>query len=491
MFNADTIALANDERFYGYINKDCSIVGETSGASAIVTNASLYSDNWGDCLGTFFFRNANAVPAPPNLFRTGTKTFKVTAAPVGTVTLPGSTALASDATGTYHATGTILTQTSNIVGVRNPPEPPQKPNEITQEIDIDQESDTVRIEAPYRDPLAQSFRVDETGMFLTSVDVYFASKDPNAKVFVEIRDVELGTPTNFLVQDYAQVALNPNDIQISNDASISTNVRFPSPVYLEGGKEYALVFLSPSSDLYEMWCSTMGQKTVKTSNLPDVESVVHTKQYIGGSLFKSQNGTIWTPSQYQDLTFQLYKAEFVPSGTVTFYNSDILGGGLNTQWLPSNPVKTLPRKLKVNVTGLAAADAPVGRKLSTGAEADLEDGSVTGIVEKVASSINTSTQPEIVSGGSGYNFTNQSADADPVANTIPIKSISGDGSGATASITIDGTTGAVKLIENITAGSRFTVGDVVTIDNDSALVTRGAGARFAITAIQSLSLIHI
>ena len=485
LFNADTIALANDERFYGYINKDCSIVGETSGASAIVTNASLYSDNWGDCLGTFFFRNANAVPAPPNLFRTGTKTFKVTAAPVGTVTLPGSTALASDATGTYHATGTILTQTSNIVGVRNPPEPPQKPNEITQEIDIDQESDTVRIEAPYRDPLAQSFRVDETGMFLTSVDVYFASKDPNAKVFVEIRDVELGTPTNFLVQDYAQVALNPNDIQISNDASISTNVRFPSPVYLEGGKEYALVFLSPSSDLYEMWCSTMGQKTVKTSNLPDVESVVHTKQYIGGSLFKSQNGTIWTPSQYQDLTFQLYKAEFVPSGTVTFYNSDILGGGLNTQWLPSNPVKTLPRKLKVNVTGLAAADAPVGRKLSTGAEADLEDGSVTGIVEKVASSINTSTQPEIVSGGSGYNFTNQSADADPVANTIPIKSISGDGSGATASITIDGTTGAVKLIENITAGSRFTVGDVVTIDNDSALVTRGAGARFAITAIQS------
>ena len=485
LLNVDTVALANDERFYGYINKDCSLVGETSGASAIVTNASLYSDNWGDCLGTFFFRNANAVPAPPNLFRTGTKTFKVTAAPVGTVTLPGSTALASDATGTYHATGTILTQTSNIVGVRNPSEPPQRPNETTTTIDINEESDTERIEAPYRDPLAQSFRVDESGMFLTSVDVYFGSKDPNAKVFVEIRDVELGTPTNYLVQDYAQVALNPNDIQVSSDASIATNVRFPSPVYLEGGKEYALVFLSPSSDLYEMWCSTMGQKTVKTSNLPDVESVVHTKQYIGGSLFKSQNGTIWTPSQYQDLTFQLYKAEFVPSGTVTFYNSDILGGSLNTQELPSNPLKTLPRKLKVNVTGLAAADAPVGRKLSTGAEADLEDGSVTGIVEKVAASINTSTQPEIVSGGSGYNFTNQSSDADPVANTIPIKSISGDGSGATASITIDGTTGAVKLIENISAGSRFTVGDVITIDNSSSLVTRGAGAKFTVIAIQS------
>ena len=49
--------------------------------------------------------------------------------------------------------------------------------------------------------------------------------------------------------------------------------------------------------------------------------VLHTKQYTGGSLFKSQNGTIWTASQYQDLTFQLYQAEFEGSGTVTFYNS--------------------------------------------------------------------------------------------------------------------------------------------------------------------------
>ena len=67
----------------------------------------------------------------------------------------------------------------------------------------------------------------------------------------------------------------------------------------------------------------MGQKTVRTSNLPDVENVVVSKQYIGGSLFKSQNGTIWTPSQYQDLAFKLRKASFVPSGTATFYNSPI------------------------------------------------------------------------------------------------------------------------------------------------------------------------
>ena len=484
IFNIDVVALANDERYFGYINRGCSIVGESSGATATVTNANLYSDNWGDVIGTFFFRNANAVPAPPTLFRSGTKTFKVTAAPVGTVTLPGSTAMASDATGTYHATGTILTQQTKTVGVRNPPEPAQRPNETTTSISINEESETERIEAPYRDPLAQSFRVDETGMFLTSIDVYFGSKDPNAKVYVEIRDVELGTPTNFLVQDYAQVSLNPNDIQISDDASIATNIRFPSPIYLEGGKEYAVVFLAPASDLYEMWCSTMGQKTVKTANLPDVESVVHTKQYIGGSLFKSQNGTIWTPSQYQDLTFQLYKAAFVTSGTTTFYNSPIEAGGSNVQILPDNPVKTLPRKLKVNVSGLLASEAPVKRKLSTGAEADEEDGSVTGIVERIAAPIDTAVQPEIISAGAAYEFTGQVATGnDWYKNGVPIKSLTSDGSGATATVTIDGTTGEVTLIENITAGSRFSVGDVVTIDNSSSLVTRGAGAKFAIKQI--------
>jgi len=484
IFNIDVVALANDERYFGYINRGCSIVGESSGATATVTNANLYSDNWGDVIGTFFFRNANAVPAPPTLFRSGTKTFKVTAAPVGTVTLPGSTAMASDATGTYHATGTILTQQTKTVGVRNPPEPAQRPNETTTSISINEESETERIEAPYRDPLAQSFRVDETGMFLTSIDVYFGSKDPNAKVYVEIRDVELGTPTNFLVQDYAQVSLNPNDIQISDDASIATNIRFPSPIYLEGGKEYAVVFLAPASDLYEMWCSTMGQKTVKTANLPDVESVVHTKQYIGGSLFKSQNGTIWTPSQYQDLTFQLYKAAFVTSGTTTFYNSPIEAGGSNVQILPDNPVKTLPRKLKVNVSGLLASEAPVKRKLSTGAEADEEDGSVTGIVERIAAPIDTAVQPEIISAGAGYEFAGQVATGnDWYKNGVPIKSLTSDGSGATATVTIDGTTGEVTLIENITAGSRFSVGDVVTIDNSSSLVTRGAGAKFAIKQI--------
>jgi hypothetical protein len=97
---------------------------------------------------------------------------------------------------------------------------------------------------------------------------------------------------------------------------------------------------------------TMGQKTVGTLSLPASQSVVVSQPYSGGSLFKSQNGSTWTPSQYQDLTFKLYKAEFVSSGTATFYNTNILPGGINVQKLINNPIKTLPRKLKVPVTEL-------------------------------------------------------------------------------------------------------------------------------------------
>ena len=493
IFNIDVASLANDESYFGYASEGAVIVGDSSGATANVTNSSLMSDNWGDILGAFFFRNANQTPQPPTLFYTGTKTFKLTATTPGTVTLPGSTALASDATGTYHATGTILTQQTSTVGVRNPPEPAQRPNETTTSVNVNSTSETERIEAPYRDPLAQSFRVDETGMFLTSVDVYFASKDPSAKVFVEIRDVELGTPTNFLVQDYAQVSLNPANITTSIDASIATNIKFPSPIFLEGGKEYAIVFLSPASDLYEMWVSTMGQKTVRTANLPDVESVVHTKQYIGGSLFKSQNGTIWTPSQYQDLTFQLYKAEFVSNGSVTFYNSPIEPGNENTQVLPDNPIRTLPRKLKVKVSGLAAADAPVGRKLSTGATGDEEDGSITGVVENVFAPIDTGTQPEIVSGGAGYSFVGQdnSTPSAPTIGGVALKSTTSDGSGAEGDLVMDAS-GAITSITNITAGSRFAVGDILTIDPEGSLFIRGAGAKLAVKVIgTTLDTVHL
>jgi len=503
LFNTDVYALANNENYWGYVIKGAKLVGETSGTEATITNTDLMSDQWGDVLGAFFFRDANATPTPSVLFYTGTKTFRLTANTTGAFVPTGSTALASDASGTYTGTGTILTQNTSTVGVRNPPPPAQKPNETTVSVTSNSESSTVRIEAPYRDPLAQTFTVDETGAFLTSFDVYFYKKDPNAKVFVELREVELGTPTSFLVQDYAQVALNPNNINTSDDATAATTIKFPSPVYLESGKEYAIVFLSPGSDEYEMWVATMGQKSVTPPvGLPATSDQsqfgVVTKQYIGGSLFKSQNGTIWTPSQYQDLKFTLRKASFVPFGTTTFYNSPIEPGNLNAQRLPSNPVRTLPRKIKFGVTQITKAEAvsiPVGRKISTGLITDSEDDSITGVIEERGAPIDTTGGSgsalkdygvEVTITGSGFNKKDTSTGAlvnSFTESSCSLKSITGSGTGAVATLTF--VNGIITQIDSVSnAGSGYVVGEVLEVDVAStANILSGGAARIVITKI--------
>ena len=483
LINVDVSSLASEEKYYGYAVKGAMIIGETSGAVAKIISIDLVSDNWGDIIGSFFFRDANATPKPPITIRSGAKTFRVTAATEGTVQLTGSTTLASDASGVFTGTGVIVTQTNANVKVRNPAAPPQRANSFTEKTrTLTDVIDTKFVRAPHRDPLAQSFRVDETGAFLTSFDVYFASKDPNAKVFVELRHMELGTPTEFLVQNYTQVALNPDQVNISNDASVPTTISFPSPVYLEPDKEYAIVFLSPASDLYEMWVARMGEKTVRTTNLPDVEDVVVSKQYIGGSLFKSQNGTIWTPSQYEDLTFKLRKASFVESGTTTFYNTPVTPGNLNSQKLSANPIHSLPRKLKLGISGTDCINANlgIGDKITmadgSGSIVDginsNDDNSITGIIEGQGA---PAASPEIVVGGSGYSFSSTTA--------VPTISLTGSGSGLECNITV--TNGVVTNVVINGAGVGYQRGDVLTVDNTSSKVTTGAGFKFAITAINS------
>ena len=470
LVNFGVRALANVPKYYGYVTKGSRIVGQTSGAVAVITNMDLISDNWGDIVANFFFRDPNAKPQPPVRVKSGTKTVKVTAVPPGVTPLPGSTVFGSEALGTYSGSGTILTQDTKRVSVRNPPKPQARPTEVS-----------VQVKAPHRDPLAQSFTVsaeaEGPGVFLTSFDLYFARKDPEAKVFVELRTVELGTPTSFLVQDYTQVELNPKDIVVPGQAPnenddpfepLPTRIRFSSPVYLEPGQEYAIVILSPNSDGYEMWCATMGKKTVRTKNLPDVQNVVVTKQYIGGSLFKSQNGTIWTPSQFQDLTFKLYKAEFVSSGTATFYNGDVDAKGDNSTALENNPIEGLPRKLKLDVGGTVGATEQTN--IVPGVKIGEDGSSITGFVENLGGAAIAGTgEVEILSGGSGYPAS---------GSAVPLFSVTGKGTGATANVTAnsDGVITGVTITS--TTGSGYVAGEIVGLT--TATLGRGSGARIAI-----------
>ena len=108
---------------------------------------------------------------------------------------------------------------------------------------------------------------DDNGVFLTEVDLFFASKPAGQEpLTVDIRTVELGIPTlNGIGQPKT---LLPSDITTSKDGQTATRVTFDQPIYLPPGQEYAIVLLAPNTDQYEVWTGKMGEKTIETANLP-------------------------------------------------------------------------------------------------------------------------------------------------------------------------------------------------------------------------------
>ena len=331
------------------------------------------------------------------------------------------------------------------------------------------------------DPLAQSFTTDESGAFVTAVDLFFGSKDPNQKLAVELRTMELGLPTNTLVQDYSRVVVNPSEINISSNAEIPTRIKFPSPVYLEPGREYALVLLAPTSNLYEAWIAQMGERTVNTQSLPDAESVVVTRQYVGGSLFKSQNGTIWTPSQFEDLKFKLRKAQFsTTAGSAFFYNPKLeTNSGIIERLLP-NAIRTLPRKLKVGITTTTHASTIAKLGLGVQVSDSTLATAIQGYIEQVGGPINTFG---ITNAGVGFK-------ASQTYNNVPLYAISGRGTGATATVQTNssGQLSSISLTSN-TAGSGYVTGDVLGITTSSVL--QGRDATITVTNTNKISTLYL
>ncbi len=108
----------------------------------------------------------------------------------------------------------------------------------------------------------------------------------------------------------------------------------------------------------------MGEATVDTQSLPNTESVIITNQYLGGSLFRSQNGSIWTANQFEDMKIKLNKCNFLSNlGTLYLYNPKLGNRNAQTQRLLPNSISVLPRKVRVPVDSIttgSAADNALG-----------------------------------------------------------------------------------------------------------------------------------
>ena len=287
----DSLADISDERFFGLLASGMRLVGSSSGAVADVSDLRLVSDSFGELFGSFFFRDPYTNPAPAFRLRTGIRTFRLSSSTTDDTPVLGGTNI-SFAETVFESSGTVQNRRTESVTIRDLPPPPPPviidrtvTNNFTNTIDrtvtrvIDRTVTNritvnriqrriinrtrvrrVPVRVRDRDPLAQTFRTDETGAFLTSVDIFMASKpSSDQNLTIEIRPTELATPTAAALQDFAQVVLSPDQVRVSDDGTVPTNVVFPSPIYLEAGITYALVLLAPTTDEYTTWIARMGE----------------------------------------------------------------------------------------------------------------------------------------------------------------------------------------------------------------------------------------
>jgi hypothetical protein len=494
ILNVDTFSLSQEAqgKYFGYLTIGMKLVGQSSGAVAYVKDLRLISDNYGDLIGAFYLRDPNTIPTPTVRISTGTKTFKLSSSSSNTTDVPGSNSI-SYAESSYNSDGTLEQWENTISGtIRNlsTKTVTNLTTNTTQSITTINTHTTTTIQR-YVDPLAQSFIVggnieapsptssndDVNGAFLTAVDLFFARKDTgNSPVKVEIRTVELGTPTRVVIGN--PVTLTPDEVNVSDNAEIATKVTFSDPIYLPPGKEYAIVIISENSDQYELWTAVMGEKTVNTQSLPDVDSITYSKQFSMGSLFKSQNGSIWTANQYQDLKFKLYKAQFTSStGTAFFYNPTLDESNGYVKRLENNPLTTLPKKLVVGIT--TTSNSSVINALSIGRK--VVDASKNYIYGYIVGTGSSTSQVGLTTGGSNY----------VTSNSVRTYNITGNGSGLILNVTAN-----AGVITNtpviVQPGNGYSIGDVVGIVTSSVFSNTGKDARITISSIgNSLDTLYL
>lgn len=144
------------------------------------------------------------------------------------------------------------------------------------------------------DPLAQNFFVDSTrypnGVFLSSIGLFFVTKDDTIPVSIQIVGTNNGYPDITSPVTGSKVIRNPVDVNIpatsqqTTSIGPQTNFYFDYPIYLKPG-QYSIIVMSNSNN-YTIYASVMGKVQFGTTN------VVSSPTY-GGVLFKSQNASTW------------------------------------------------------------------------------------------------------------------------------------------------------------------------------------------------------
>jgi hypothetical protein len=491
--NVDTrsLQLPSEIEYYGMVSPNMRLIGKSSGAVAKITSIRLISDNQGRLIGSLYIPNPNIVGNPKWI--NGENTFTITDTKsldeVSITEYISNTRVNQSSAEAEFSSSAIRNVTeTNILTTRNITIIPSRNINTTTITNTTTNTTTTTqtliggtgnqiIQWETGDPLAQSFYVKEdTGIFLTSVEVFFETKDDFVPVTLQIRPMINGVPSNIVVP-FSEVTLNPDQINLSTNATIPTKFVFPSPVYLPGPSqlevrqapigsqqtsEFAVV-LQSNSPQYRVFIAELGFNDIQTNIKLSAQPTL-------GSLFKSQNGTTWSAAQLEDLKYRLNRADFVSEGIVRFFNPEL--SLKNSRITVTGENQFLPLSKKI-IVGLGSTGYNVNNVVPG---VTIRQDSATAKLIGIGGSIRLGTSSVTIS-NSGFGYTSGTF------SNVKLKTETGSGRGAEATIGV--TNVGIATVTITSGGYGYLNGDSLLIPEVGMGENVGYGGRLTVIGIGS------
>jgi hypothetical protein len=506
ILNVDTFGLSSiDDNGLGWVGIGMKLTGLTSGAQATISGLRLVTDENGSVRGCLFIPDSSVVKNPK--FETGTKTFRLTDSPTNSST---GGFVNTSAERNFFAQGELENLQQDEIHIRNATVETRNV-EPQQRIDIETRTETttniaeeeVVEDTRWIDPLCQSFITgDGDGVFISSIDIYFRTKSEAIPITLQIRSLRNGIPTQ-TIPAFGEVTLEPENVNVfdaTGDGTIvSTRFTFPSLVYLQANREYGITLLSNSDD-YTVYIARMGEIDIFSSTDDDssTQNIV-SQQPSAGVLFKSQNGSTWSPNQFEDLAYKINKAKFKETnGTVRFYSPILSEDNNHIRRLRDNPIITGSRQIKIGITSSIAEDhlssISPGVAITQGGNTNFE-GRIVGLGGSMSIDVT----------GSGLDVPSYKTSLsvnidDPGVGIIPlagngratyenISLTSATGSGATCSIVVEN--GVVGIVTVFDGGTGYQVGQRLSIDQTNFSKIGGETPKLSVVNLSTTNTLFV
>lgn len=215
------------------------------------------------------------------------------------------------------------------------------------------------------DPLVQSFMVlDKGGIYLEGVQLYFIQKDNKYPILFQIREVIEDVVSDLYLTN-SNYILDPTMVNISEDGSVATTIKFSSPVFLQEGKEYGIYLVTNAPASYYLATCVYGET--------DTYNKLSTRDPRIGGIMKHLGSSAWLKDTSRGFKFVLNKCAF---DTTRKYVLALDNSDLRTKILENNCISTTSGTNRITITDSDHAFNPNDFVTISGLPADTTYGGI-------------------------------------------------------------------------------------------------------------------